>query len=338
MRIVNWNIEWMNNWFVGNNQVAWRPSHTGIEDVAELAQRVANVIVDLDPDVLLIEEGPSSTAEMDLFLSDFLSDASGPVYQQLGGFDGGAQKIYALVHVDGDYQNARLVDDQSTLDLFEEFLVDVDGDLQLEPYDFTRNPLVIDGDLPDAGGTVRIVALHTKSKFVNNQVSLWNNPDTRQQFVVAAIKNRRRISAEAMRTRQYLDQLLEQDADRQAVVVGDFNDGPGVDYFERHYLTHGVADILLGNTYYPQRQFTHALVESVPTSQLFTAVFDDFIDDIANRPLLLDHILVSPSLSARASNGRIAHDEFNNQENTSRPIGARDRLPSDHRPVVVEID
>lgn len=339
MRIVNWNIEWMNKWFVGNNQVAWRTSHAGIQDVAELAQRVANVITDLDPDVLVIQEGPSSTDEMDLFIGDFLSDSTGqPVYHQFGGFDGGAQKIYALVHVDADFQNPRIANDQRTEELFEEFLVDVDGDLQLEPYGFTRNPFVIDGDLPNGGGVVRIIALHTKSKYVNNQVQLWNNPNTRQQFVVAAIKNRRRISAEAMRTRQYMDALLNEDPAHQLVVVGDFNDGPGIDYFERHYLTHGVADILLGSTYYPERQFTHALVTSAPTSQLYTAVFNDFIDGIPNRPLLLDHILISPSLNARYSNARIAHSEFNNQENTSRPVGGRDRLPSDHRPVLVDID
>ena len=46
MRIVSWNIEWMNNWFVGGSQVAFRQSHTGIPNVADLATRVATVITE----------------------------------------------------------------------------------------------------------------------------------------------------------------------------------------------------------------------------------------------------------------------------------------------------
>jgi hypothetical protein len=37
MRVVDWNIEWMNNWFVGGNQVAWRSTHDGISNVQALA-------------------------------------------------------------------------------------------------------------------------------------------------------------------------------------------------------------------------------------------------------------------------------------------------------------
>ena len=61
MRLLNWNIEWMNNWFVGGSQVSFRqsaPSH-GITDVHDLAGRVAQVINTIDPDVLTIQEGPS---------------------------------------------------------------------------------------------------------------------------------------------------------------------------------------------------------------------------------------------------------------------------------------
>ena len=39
---MNWNIEWMNNWFVGNGRVEWRQSHTGIVDVQALAQRIVH--------------------------------------------------------------------------------------------------------------------------------------------------------------------------------------------------------------------------------------------------------------------------------------------------------
>jgi len=336
--MLDWNIEWMNNWFVGGNQAAWRNSNTGIANVQALAQRLANVIRGLDPDVLTIQEGPSDPREMQLFINDFLTDASGqPLFDPFGGLDGGAQKTYTLVKRNGHFRNPRLANDELTFGLFDEWLADVDGDLRLESYEFTRQPLVLDGTLADTGQDVRIVNLHTKSKFVNNQQALWNDPVRRQEFIVAALKNRRRISTEAMRVRTYLDDLVEADGNTLIIVAGDFNDGPGFDYFERHYLTHGVADIILGSTYYPDLQFPHALIGREPSNRLFTAIFDDFVDGINDRPLLLDHVLVSPPLGSRINAARVCHEEYEAQEDASRPQGDRDRLPSDHRPVLVEL-
>ena len=339
MRIMNWNIEWMNNWFVGGSQVDWRQSYNGINSVASLAQRVANVITTIDPDVITIQEGPSDPREMALFVGDFLSDQNNqPLYDVFGGIDGGAQKIYALVKIDGDYRNPSLSTDAGTTQLFDQWTADINGDATLAEYKYTRNPLVIEGELSSTNEIIRILSLHTKSKYVHQQESLWNNLNRRQEFIVAALENRRRISTEAMHTRLYLDELHSQNPNFNVVVTGDFNDGPGIDYFERYYLTHGVADILLGSSYRFANQYAHVLIGNLPVNQLFTARFDDFIDDIDDRPLLLDHILVSPSLSNRFFNPRIAHTEYGNQEDTSRPQEDRDRFPSDHRPVVVEIE
>lgn len=338
MRLMDWNIEWMNNWFVGNGLVAWRQSHSGIADVTALAQRVANVITSIDPDVLTLQEGPSDPREMDLFMGDFLSDANGQLFHAFGGLDGGAQKVYTLVKRGGALMNARLAGDSLTHHLFDEWMADVDGDAHLESYEFTRDPLVVDGELSGTSETLRIVTLHTKSKFVNQQRAMWNDPNRRQNFIVAALKNRRRISTEAMHTREYLDNLYNADPAALVVVTGDFNDGPGTDYFEKNYLTHSVADILLGSIYRPDQQFKHVLIGNIPSDQLFTARFDDFIDNINERPLLLDHVLVSPSLRDRYANSRIAHAEYGAQEDTTRPAGDRDRLPSDHRPVVMELN
>jgi hypothetical protein len=44
--------------------------------------------------------------------------------------------------------------------------------------------------------------------------------------------------------------------------------------------------------------FKHAFIDRVPEDERFTAIFDDFVDDISDRPILLDHILVSPALSS----------------------------------------
>ncbi len=337
MRLMDWNIEWMNNWFVGNGQIGWRISHRGIESVQNLAQRVANVILSIDPDVLTIQEGPSDPREMDLFVDGFLTDSGQKLYNTFGGVDGRAQKVYILVKQNGKLNNAQQVNDDLTSSMLEEWMADIDGDTFLESYHFTRDPFAIDGTISDTDESIRIISLHTKSKFVNQQRQMWEDPNRRHDFIVAALKNRRRISTEAMHTREYLDNLYENDSESLVAITGDFNDGPGIDYFEKNYLTHGVADIIIGSSYHPERQFKHVLIGNVPNSDLYTARFNDFIDEIDDRPVLLDHILLSPALEGRYSNPRIAHNVYDSAIDASRPVNDRDRYPSDHRPIVVDI-
>ncbi len=333
LRIMDWNIEWMNNWFVGGNEVAWRDTHAGIPDVQALAQRVADVIDGLDPDVLTIQEGPSDRREMELFANGFLTDVAGnPRFTIFQGIDGAAQKVYILVKAGGALQNPAGPMDVATNALIDPWEADVDGDLVLADYNFTRTPLVIEGQ--HDGSPLRIMTLHTKSKFVNRGQQLWNDPTTRQQFVAVALVNRRRISAEAMRGRRYLDALLAEHPDRRIVVTGDFNDGPGFDFFETHYVTHGVTDILLGSVFYPELQFEHAILRREPDA--FTAIFDDYIDNIDDRELLLDHIICSPGLAGQHT-GRVASAEFLAAEDTTIPAEDRARHVSDHRPILVDI-
>jgi exonuclease III len=338
MRVVNWNIEWMNDWFVGGGSVAFRQHNprTGITDVAGLCRRVASVINNLDPDVLTIEEGPSDIREMELFVDTYLIDERrNRLFDIFGGIDGGAQKIYTLVKKGGEFRNPTIPADDLTQALREPWEADIDGDYQLEDYEFTRQPLVLEGTKRNGDSKLRIVTLHTKSKYVHNGESLWKNPDTRIQYVKAALKNRRRISSEAMRVRKYLDDLLNKEIDSLIITMGDFNDGPGIDYFEKRYLTHNVTDILLGSTYYPGLLFRHAFLERVPEDQRYTAIFDDFIDDIPGRHLLLDHILISPALSSRIEESGIAHGEYD--AGTDHNASGRQKYVSDHRPVYVDL-
>ncbi len=338
MRIVNWNIEWMNDWFVGGGQVAFRQSlpRTGITDVDDLCRRTAGVVEALNPDVLTIEEGPSDIREMELFVATYLQDAQGnAAFATFGGLGGGSQKLYTLVKKGGQFNGAVIATDALTLALQDPWESDIDGDLHVDGYEFTRLPLVVEGTMGSGGLNLKVISLHTKSKYVHNGEALYRDPDTRMQFVVAAMKNRRRISTEAMRTRTYLDDLLAQDSDARIVVTGDFNDGPGIDYFERRYLTHNVTGILLGSTYYPERIFEHALLRRMPADQRYTAVFDDFIDNVPGRHLLLDHILVSPVLASMIQDAGIGHQEF--QAAADDTASGRQKHVSDHRPVYVDL-
>ncbi len=334
MKVMNWNIEWMNKWFSGNNNPVWGSSSLSPGKARTCAAKVTAVITDIGPDLLCIQEGPSATAEMDLFIADFLSDSNGPLFEYIIGSDGGAQKLYVLRRIDGAFAAMDRATDMLTQELADLWDADVNGDMLLEGYDFTRLPLVVDVD-PIGSAPIRMVVLHTKSKFVKFGKSKWNNPARRQEFVVQALEARRRISAEGFRLRIYLDALVEADPAARVIVTGDWNDGPGRDLFERSYLTHNVADIVLGSTFTPELIFSHPLLKHVPATALFTARFDDFVDEINDRPLLLDHFAISPALTPWVETAEIGHRPYEDQLTGSGR--SREDRPSDHRPIIVEL-
>jgi endonuclease/exonuclease/phosphatase family metal-dependent hydrolase len=184
-----------------------------------------------------------------------------------------------------------------------------------------------------------MMVAHTKSNFINQGQKLWQDPATRQNYVVAALQNRRRISTEAMRMRTFLDSLLGADEQVAVIACGDLNDGPGLDYFEENYLAHNCLDILIGSAFEPEWVFTHAQ-HDVPAAERYTAIFDDFVANEPNKHVLLDHMLVSPGLASGAlqrvaGSGKVRHLEYDAQVvNDGRN---RDDRPSDHRPVSVEL-
>lgn len=337
LRVASANLEWMNYWFTNDSDpVAWRP--TFVQDgqtnnTAQTAQRAAAMIKAIDPDILGVQEGPSREGELALFIQDYL-----PGYQFFLSDSGGQQRV-ALLYKPQAVTSASLAPHPSVSGLIDPWEADVDGDMHLEPdYRFTRTPLVINLQL----GThqLQIIVMHTKSSFVNNGAAMWSNPATRQDYVVAALKARRRNGTEGMRVREYLDARLQADGQVAIIVLGDLNDGPGLDYFEKRYLAHSVTDIILGSAFQPEWIFQHAQ-HDVPAAARYTAVFDDFVENVHNRKLLLDHILVSPGLLTStglrkvANSGTIHHVEYNAQITSS---GARrENRPSDHRPVSVQL-
>lgn len=341
LKVCSFNCEWMNDWFVsGSGPAAFRPTFTKdghTNNTNATCMRAAAAITAIDPDVLALQEGPSRKEELDLFISTFLTDAQGaPRYQSYLGDTGAAQKVGLLFK---PQIGAQLAPHADIAELIDDWNTDVDGDEQLEAYHFTRSPLVV--NLQAGAATFQMLVMHTKSNFVQSGQAMWNNPAQRQEYIHQALTNRRRISAEGMRTRTYLDKVLSADSGRRIIVLGDLNDGPGRDYFEDYYLTHNVTDLIAGSAFEPEWTFTHAQ-RDVPLAQRYTAVFDDYVPTPQpNRKVLLDHILLSPGFSGATglrkvpNSGAIHHAEFTAQVVNNGQH--REDRPSDHRPVSVTL-
>jgi endonuclease/exonuclease/phosphatase family metal-dependent hydrolase len=303
-------------------------------DTAEAAGRLVAMIEAIDPDVVAIQEGPSRGAELGLFVQHWLANG----FEYFLGDSGGAQKL-GLLYKRAAVDSASLAAHGEIQDLIDPWDADVDGDAVIDEYAFTRTPLVV--DLSVGGESLQIIVAHTKSNFINQGRELWKDVSTRQTYVVAALKNRRRISSEGMRIRRYLDRRLTADPEAAIVVLGDLNDGPGMDYFEEKFLSHNVTDIIVGSAFAPEQIFIHAQ-HDVPAEERYTAVFEDFVPAPQLKRLLLDHILLSPGLTRADGlrkvdgSGAVRHAEYDAQvvnDGTRR----QDR-PTDHRAVSVDLD
>jgi endonuclease/exonuclease/phosphatase family metal-dependent hydrolase len=342
IRVCSCNGEWMNDWFTTDSDpVAFKPTfsrdgHTS--NTAATASRLAAELRAIDADVVAMQEAPSRPAEMQLFITQYLSDAGTPRYSFFLGDSGGAQKL-ALLYKPGAVASAQLAPSTGLTELIDGWEADVDGDSFLDLYQFTRQPLVV--DLTFGGHAVQFIVMHTKSNFVNQGEAMWNNPATHQNYIVAALLSRRRNGTEGMRLRTYLDRLLAANHSARLVVLGDLNDGPGMDYFEEKYLAHNVTDIVVGSSFQPEWVFTHAQ-HDVPVADRYSAVFDDFVTNEPNRKMLLDHILLSPGFKGSGGgvkmvhgSGTIHHAEY--AANTVNNGQNREDRPSDHRPVSVQL-
>jgi endonuclease/exonuclease/phosphatase family metal-dependent hydrolase len=357
MRYADWNIEWMNHWFA--DDFTFYDYTPDISDVSDLCYRVAQVIMEMDPDILAVQEGPSSIEKMNLFCSTYLNDA----YQVFGGLESyspassnsstgnnsaslNLQQLYFLVKKDGKIRNPRLFTEVDNL-LKAPWQFDISGEFIIEEYQFTRRPLVIRGDVLIEGRSTPMVFcnMHAKSKYVNKGERLWqsSSEEERLKYIKTSVKNRRRIAAECLRLRKVLDQIVfsssEFNQDPFLIVSGDFNDGPGMDFFEENYLLGDCVYSLLGSTFNNRTKLLYSILDRdkyVPRDEQWSVIFDDYVDEEQDKRALLDHIFVSDAILDRVYRASIAHVIFN-KYSTFASKSDRQTRPSDHRPVFVDL-
>lgn len=113
--------------------------------------------------------------------------------------------------------------------------------------------------------------------------------------------------------------------------MDDVNNGPGKELFENYMLGMDITSELLGNTYYYDTIFSHLL----DLQDNFTVVLDDFVEGVLNKKVLLDRILMSPSLRPSVTSRSLEYQKYNILvDNAQR----RDGGPTDHSPVALNLD
>jgi hypothetical protein len=244
------------------------------------------------------------------------------------GFSNDTQQEIALLY-DPDALSARHSPSSLGGPQFDqEFQLDVDVDARPDRIRWSKPPLELE-ITSAAGRALRLIGVHAKSKAPYGARSA-------KAATRISIENRRKQLAQCIWLRRRVEAHLAEGED--LIVLGDFNDGPGLDEYEKLFGRSGV-EIVLGEGDGPKLHDPHA-AQALQRRLGATPVTARFYIRETGRYLsaLLDYVMVSDGLSGLNGTWRIFHpfddpDCYNDTQLREALLTA-----SDHFPVVYEAD
>ncbi|RMF37900.1 MAG: endonuclease [Alphaproteobacteria bacterium] len=343
MRFATWNIEWFDALFDEDSRLILDDGWSRRPDVTRQrqAEAIATVIRRVDPDLLLVVEAPDTSRRRSTIdaLEGFAVHFGLRQRDCIIGFQNGTRQELALL-TDPDICTARhdpqgVFSDGTTrmegVPAFNgRFRWDIDADGRSEPHEFSKPPLEAEITLTGSGARLRLIGVHAKSKAAHGA----RNRDHARRIAIA---NRRKQLAQCFWLRLRIEEHL--DRGDPLIVMGDLNDGPGLDEYEALFGRSGV-EIVMGDPDDPARMLVDpnalSLIgprrDPVPaTARFYQPERRQFLN------ALLDYVMLSPDLAARTRPvWRIWHP-FDDPECLGDPALFRALMDaSDHYPVSVD--
>jgi endonuclease/exonuclease/phosphatase family metal-dependent hydrolase len=312
-------MEWLNDLFApggAGSPAALRPDNEAPQHdkTTTVGKRKAGLkmgLEHLDPDVVVIIEGPSSVSELQL-LFDTLAPGEWKTHLQRSVSPNApnrrdkftsTQNVGIAIRIDtGKFaaEPMKIFDAMEPASGAihkgsEPFFHDSGENGVFEWYRFERRPAYAELTMSD-GAAFRILGLHLKSKGIFNALE-WS------KWWTMADANRERLLAQCRHLREaFLNPYLTEDPTRKIplVVCGDINDGPGFDTSEMRLKASGVETIM-GSVWEPELTLGSALFDRLPKKQRdaldfrdnYTTSFKDPIFDGQFQREWIDHILYS---------------------------------------------
>jgi endonuclease/exonuclease/phosphatase family metal-dependent hydrolase len=340
LRLASYNVEWFTQLFDEQNRLRADREWSARYQVtrADQAEALGIVFTAMDADAVMIIEAPDQGSRRDtvVALENFARTYGLRTRRAIIGFTSETEQEIALLY-DPDRLSVRhdpqgppgTKQDRVKAPRFDTVLYfDIDVDARPEPIRFSKPPLEL--EVEANGRRLRLIGVHAKSKSVNGARSEADE-------MRIAIDNRRKQLAECVWLRRRVEQhLAEGDS---LIVMGDFNDGPGLDEYEKLFGHSGV-EVVLGFDCPPDQQLhdPHAAMVLAQklglqptTSRFWIAPQERYFE------ALLDYIMVSPDLAALGPRWRIWHPL--NDPGCLRVPELREALltASDHFPVTLDL-
>ena len=330
LRLATYNVEWFNSLFDDAGALLDDDGWSGRWGVTRTQQIAAlgTVFARLDADAVMVIEAPDTSRRRSTVaaLTAFADRFGLRTRAVLTGFANDTQQEIALLYDPDRVTAVHTPLDSATAPQFDgSFAVDLDHDARPDAVHWSKPPLEVTLTAP-GHGTLSLIGVHAKSKAAHAD----GTPDHLTQIHIA---NRRKQLAQCVWLRARVDQVLA--LHQPLLVMGDFNDGPGLDAFEALFGRSSV-DIVLGEAGKIPLFDPHArLALSGPSAAMPATA--RFRQDDAYLSALLDYIMVSPDLAARRPRWTIWHP-FDTPACYDDSV-LRDALllASDHFPVVIDL-
>ena len=343
MRFATYNVEWFAGLFDKDNQLIEDNSWSGRHDVTKSKQikALGDVFQALDADAVMVIEAPDTSGNKTTTrsLENFATHFGLRTTKALSGFSNTTQQEIALLYDPSKMTAAHVPMGQETTEAGSSeaprfdgvFNLDLNTDASPDKIRFSKPPLEVDLKIK-SGPNLRLIGVHAKSKAPHGA-------KTRAEEVRISIDNRRKQLAQCIWLRQRVDAHL--DAGDKLMVLGDFNDGPGLDEYEKLFGQSGI-EIVLGNTLDPSRRLTDPHADQAlysrfgarPTTARF---FNHKSKTYLNA--LLDYIMVSKNIAVKAKPvWKIWHPFDDPSCFDNADIQKSLLLASDHFPVSIDLD
>lgn len=304
IRLATYNVEWFANLFDQKNALINDDSWSGRYNVQKSQQIAAlgHVFRTIDADAIMVIEAPnsggtqSSKAALETFAKHFKLRQNTAIV----GFENDTQQEIALLY---DPQKVDVIHDPKGPESGAEgsrvaprfdgvFRLDLDIDAEPDTVTFSKPPLELALQIID-GPTLRMIGVHAKSKAPHGAKN-------REQEVRISIANRRKQLAQCIWLRQRIDDHLA--AGEEILVMGDFNDGPGLDEYEKLFGQSGVEIVLGVNKPDGETLFDpHASTLLTPKAARPTTARFYHHQTKTYLNALLDYIMISPELLTKAA-------------------------------------
>ena len=333
LRIATYNVEWFHALFDDDGHLldtnAWSARHnvTRAEQIAALK----TVFRAMDADAVLVVEAPDISRHRNgaVALANFARAAGIRAREVCFGFANDTQQEIMLLY-DPDVIRASHAPSDLGAPRFDQTLrIDLDVDATEDVVEFSKPPLELRLDTPL--GRMRMIGVHVKSKAPHGA----RDGDHAMKIAIA---NRRKQLAQCIWLRRRVVAHLEEGA--PLILLGDLNDGPGLDVFEDLFGRSGV-EIVMGwgedsarLMYDPNaaRALERRIMAAPTTARFYIATEGRYLS------ALLDYIMVSPDLRPMARHWRVWHPF--EDPGCWEDEGLRDALltASDHFPVTLDLE
>lgn len=310
LRLATYNVEWFNALFADDGSLLADDARSARYGVSRAEQLTALGIVftALNADGVMIIEAPDTGTRRSTItaLEKFAAHFGLRARKAITGFISDTEQEIAFLFDPDRIRAAHrplgaspLHADPAGVPRFDGvFRHDLNTDAHPERIRFSKPPLEL--ELRAGDRVLRLIGVHAKSKAPYGAKGA-------AALTRIAIENRRKQLAQCLWLRARVEEHLN--AGDSLLVMGDFNDGPGLDEYEKLFGRSGI-EIVMGTDAAEARQMTEPHASMVLASRVAMAPTSARFYDRARRRYfgaLLDFILVTPDLARTDPHWRIWH-------------------------------